>query len=122
MLRFAGGGHPPALLLSHDDAGNIRLLPLDSTGPMMGTDDEAEFPSEAQAVQDGDRLFVYSDGVFEIRQADSGEMWNLEGFLDFMSRPPGHGAEKMDDLLQHVRQLQRSDEFLDDFSIVQVTW
>jgi sigma-B regulation protein RsbU (phosphoserine phosphatase) len=122
VLHYAGGGHPPALLLSPEASGQTRLTRLESTGPMVGTDDDAEFPAQSQAVRAGDRLFVYSDGVFEVRQADSGDMWSLEQFIEFMSRPSPDGVDKMDALLGHGRQLQGGDEFLDDFSIVQVVW
>jgi sigma-B regulation protein RsbU (phosphoserine phosphatase) len=89
---------------------------------MVGMDEDAEFPSQNQSVQDGDRLFVFSDGVFEIEQADSGEMWTFQEFVDFMSRPPNGGVEKMDELLAHVRQLAGCEELTDDFSIVEVVW
>jgi sigma-B regulation protein RsbU (phosphoserine phosphatase) len=120
-LSYAGGGHPPALLLCGGPTDEARPILLDSTGPMVGMDEDAEFSVETQPVQAGDRLYVYSDGAFEITKTD-GQMWQFEEFLAFMASRSKGEIGKMDDLLQHVRRLQGVDEFIDDFSIVEVSW
>ena len=88
-LRYAGGGHPPALLLS--GSGDAGMLQLESTGPLIGMDEDAEFPCLSQLVKPGDRLYVYSDGVFEVQLEETGEMWTFEDFLAFMLRSSDGG-------------------------------
>jgi sigma-B regulation protein RsbU (phosphoserine phosphatase) len=122
MLRYGGGGHPSGLLMSNTASGAARLVELESTGPMVGLDDTAEFPSRTHQLQTGDQLFVYSDGVFEVRQQATGEMWTFPQFLEFMRSTDDDTTSRMDQLLAHVRRLQGSDEFVDDFSIVEMAF
>ena len=93
--------------------------PLGSEAPIIGIDLAAEFPSQQCAIEAGDQLFVYSDGVFEIPKTD-GTMWTIDEFLAFMAAAADHPGSQIERLLTHTRQLQGSDEFIDDFSIVQV--
>ena len=88
-LRWAGGGHPPACS-SPPGARPPRLL--DSEGPLIGAVDGLEFGSSEIAVPAGARLFVYSDGAFEISRPD-GSMWPFDEFLTTLAAPPA-GATK----------------------------
>ena len=107
------------LLPGNDDAGMVQL---ESTGPLIGMDEDAEFPCLSQLVKPGDRLYVYSDGVFEVQLKETGEMWAFNDFLAFMARSSDGSRSKMDELLEYDYQLQGSDEFGDDFSIIEVAW
>ncbi len=119
ILRYAGGGHPPALLQPRDATSASQQRELESTGPLVGMDADTDFPTLSCPVQSGDRLFVYSDGVFEINKPDN-EMWQFAEFLEFMGEPAPEGQSKMDALLHYARQLQGRDDLNDDFSIVQI--
>jgi sigma-B regulation protein RsbU (phosphoserine phosphatase) len=120
-LRYSGGGHPAALLLPEGTNSDRSTLQLESSGPIVGMDDDSEFPVASCEVQPGDRLYVYSDGAFEITKTD-GEMWEFDEFLAFIDGLTDKPDERMDALLEHTRRLQGSDEFVDDFSIVEVVW
>ena len=115
-LRWAGGGHPPAVLLPAD-GGSPRLL--DSDGPLIGAVDDLEFTSQDVAVPAGARLLVYSDGAFEISRPD-GSMWPFEEFVRTVAAPPPTATNTMDALVTHVRQLSGRDEFADDFSMMEL--
>ena len=88
---------------------------------MVGLDDTTEFPSGVCDVRSGDQLYVYSDGVFEICKSD-GEMWTYREFLKFMSLSNSLTSSPIDRLLTHVRQLQESESFDDDFSMVHLVF
>lgn len=60
-LSFANGGHPPALLRRQD--GSIEKL--QSTGPVAGVLPAANYRCIDLPFGEGDRLFIYSDGVTE---------------------------------------------------------
>ena len=115
-LRWAGGGHPPALLVP--PGGGPHLL-LDSDGPLIGAVDGLEFDSQEVAVPAGARLFVYSDGAFEISRSD-GSMWPFAEFLGTITAPPAPATNTMDSLVAHVRQLSGRDDFNDDFSMMEL--
>ena len=49
-------------------------------------------------------------------------MWPFEQFIDFMKQGPHDDADgaKMDRLIAHDRMLQGREEFVNDFSIVEL--
>jgi sigma-B regulation protein RsbU (phosphoserine phosphatase) len=112
-LRWAGGGHPPALLFT----GAGRPRPLDSDGPLIGAVDGLEFESSEVTLPPSARLFVYSDGAFEISRPD-GTMWRFEEFVATLSATPPGPASPMDALVTHVRAISGRDDFNDDFSML----
>lgn len=124
-LRWAGGGHPPALLLP-GDGGKPKLL--DSDGPLIGAVDGLEFDSAEVVVPPGASLYVYSDGAFEISRTD-GSMWAFSEFLATFTSPAGppapaagHGGPdgRIDALLRQIRGISGRDDFNDDFSMVEL--
>jgi len=117
QLTFAGGGHPPGLLLSRSAQQGLSLTPLESQGPMIGMLPDEEFPTQTVELPPAAKLLIFSDGVFEIDRAD-GTMWKFEDFLEYLATLPPD-APLMDRLLQHAQSLHGSDQLTDDFSIVQ---
>ena len=115
-MRWAGGGHPPALLLA-PGASAPRLL--DSDGPLIGAVDGLEFAASETEVPPGSRLFVYSDGAFEIGLPD-GTMWPFDQFLATISAPSAGAEQPMDRLVTHVRGISGREDFNDDFSMVEL--
>lgn len=60
-IHFASAGHPPQLVISED--GNIaELLP---TGPLMGAKKSVAYRTTEHKIQNGDKIFFFSDGIFE---------------------------------------------------------
>jgi sigma-B regulation protein RsbU (phosphoserine phosphatase) len=117
-LRWAGGGHPPALLLAGGDQPARRL---DSDGPLIGAVDGLEFDSQEVDVPAGARLFVYSDGAFEVSRPD-GSMWAFDDFVRTLSATPDGAENRMDGLVTHIRQVAQRDDFSDDFSMVELVF
>jgi sigma-B regulation protein RsbU (phosphoserine phosphatase) len=82
--------------------------------------DGLEFDSSEAQVAPGSRLFVYSDGAFEIGLTD-GSMWPFKDFLATLASPPA-AANPMDALVSHVRAISGRDDFQDDFSMLELTF
>jgi phosphoserine phosphatase RsbU/P len=120
QLFYAGGGHPPALLCEACSEGQSRLQPLDSTGPIIGMVPDLPFETRNAAVGPGMKLYLFSDGVFEIDQP-SGEMWKFEAFVEFMAERLKHGSI-LDRLLENVQKLHGSERLSDDFSMVEIAF
>ncbi len=118
MLRWAGGGHPPALLVSSDGE-KPRLL--DSDGPLIGAVEGLEFTSSEAAVPPGARLFIYSDGAFEISRPD-GSMWAFDAFVKTMSARADGPENRMDRLVSEIRRISEREDFNDDFSMVELVF
>jgi sigma-B regulation protein RsbU (phosphoserine phosphatase) len=115
-LRWAGGGHPPAVLLA---PGGAAPKLLDSDGPLIGAVEGLDFDSSQVEVPPGARLFVYSDGAFEISRPD-GSMWAFGDFLAALAAPPALPTSPIDALVTTIRGLSQRDDFNDDFSMLEL--
>jgi sigma-B regulation protein RsbU (phosphoserine phosphatase) len=119
-IDYAGGGHPPALLMTGPSVEKATLNVLESYGPMIGAVPDLEFRSGSVELDAFAKLYLYSDGVHEIQRTDE-SMWPFDEFVAFMKQGPhdAEGGALMDRLIAHDRGLQGRDEFVDDFSIVE---
>jgi phosphoserine phosphatase RsbU/P len=111
-LVWAGAGHPPAVLLRGD---SIRQL--DSEGMMIGVQPEYEVFNTTIALEPGDVLYLYSDGVFEIELL-SGRMWSHGEFLTAMQS--GVGTSRIEHMHRVTRELKGSDQYADDYSMLEI--
>ncbi len=82
LLRVACAGHPPPLLVAGDD-GRVAPLGVDSVIALLW-DELGHVPVREYALQPGDRVVFYTDGITE-REAEDGSMFELEGLVDSLS-------------------------------------
>ena len=115
-LVWCAGGHPSALLFK---PGQIAPMELESLNPGVGMFEWDDFEQKEIIVPENARIFVYSDGAFEIHKQD-GATWTFREFMQFMSQPDDSEANTMDRLIQHVRMLKGGDVLDDDFSIMDI--
>jgi sigma-B regulation protein RsbU (phosphoserine phosphatase) len=116
-LVHAGAGHPPAALFTDPTASDAAPLLLESTGPPIGFGMSLGYDNVTTTLPDVARLFLFSDGAFEIQCRDGGT-WTLPEFLQYLSsRQPSHTP--LDDALEHACSLHGSQTLDDDCSIVQ---
>jgi sigma-B regulation protein RsbU (phosphoserine phosphatase) len=118
QLRFAGGGHPPGLLLAPATSGEIVPRCLRTEAPAVGCLEQARYTDTVEQVLPGSRLLVFSDGAFEIFQ----ERERVGTWQEFV-------AEFHDAQVQQLRPRQRYDRALelrkatcleDDFSFLEL--
>ena len=115
-LRFSTGGHPPAVLVQRRN-GSARATPLTLNGMIIGAFPGTTFGSQSVTIQPSDRLYIYSDGVYEVTQPD-GNMWTFEGFVETILAA-GDGPV-VPHVVDTVRKIRGSSEFEDDVSILEV--
>ncbi len=115
QLSFSSAGHPPALLLSVGDTDGRYLL---TRNPPIGMIAERTYRVETVEVPEASRLYLFSDGVYEV-PLPNGTYGTQEEFLQLLS---GVGAREED--LQYieaaVREIMQGEDFEDDFSLVAV--
>jgi hypothetical protein len=66
LLHYSAAGHPPLMLASRAP-GKVREI--EENGPMLGMFPEAAYSSVEIRVGPGDRCLLYTDGVFEAKNA-----------------------------------------------------
>ena len=115
-LRFSTGGHPPAVLVQRRN-GSARATPLTLNGMIIGAFPGTTFGSQSVTIQPSDRLYIYSDGVYEVTQPD-GSMWTFEGFVETILAAGDRPV--VPHVVDTVRKIRGSSEFEDDVSILEV--
>lgn len=120
QLKYAGGGHPPAVLLPPAASAAKPPVRLESQGTAIGWDLGLPYTADVVTLDPQARLFIFSDGVFEIEKTD-GQDWDFEEFLEFLAAIPPDDSP-MDRLLAQARQLHGSETLADDFSILGLTF
>jgi serine phosphatase RsbU (regulator of sigma subunit) len=109
VLRWARAGHLPPVLVR---GGAARELPLPD-GVLLGADPGASYPEVRTALQTGDALVLYTDGLIERR--DEAIDVSLESLLRKAQAAGGDIGRFADDLLS-----QASSDTSDDACLVAV--
>ncbi|HYZ61006.1 MAG TPA: SpoIIE family protein phosphatase [Acetobacteraceae bacterium] len=106
-LRYASAGHHPAYLLQGEG-----MLPLVTRAPAIGMAPSARFAAADAEVRAGSRLYLFSDGAFEVTLAD-GAPGTIEHVLALLRDRPDPGA-----LFDTIRESTGRRPFEDDVSLL----
>jgi serine phosphatase RsbU (regulator of sigma subunit) len=119
LLRFANAGHPKPLLVRRS-TGHVESL-VNSTGrgqPALGLFEEPPYQTTEVAMQPGDFLMLFTDGLYEV-QGHNEELYSQERLVldlkKLLHHPPGM---MFDELIQMVRNFALNGEFDDDVCLV----
>ncbi len=119
-LRYATAGHPAPILVTGPSGERGDAVPLRAQGPPVGLMPTARYRSEECRLVAPARLFVFSDGVYEVSRPDGG-MLEAAAFNDMLARPAQAGASQLTELLRFAREVHGSDVLEDDFSIIEIS-
>jgi sigma-B regulation protein RsbU (phosphoserine phosphatase) len=118
-LVHASGGHPAAQLVTTVD-GAAACVPVWHPGLIVGGMPDITYGSASLTVPAGARLYVFSDGLFEIA-GPSGAMLPYERFVEVFTEAVPAGTPALEHIVDRMRELA-SDRFDDDVSILEVTF
>ena len=96
-LRLASAGHPNPVLVRD---GRATVVPKPQGG-MLGVDANGEFEEQELAIEPGDVLLLYTDGLIERRRRAPEE--NIASLLDYATRPTEDLEAYADRILDRVR-------------------
>jgi sigma-B regulation protein RsbU (phosphoserine phosphatase) len=114
-LRFTRAGHPKPMLLRHG-ADDVELL--DTDGFVLGTLDEIALEERTVALEPGDRLLYYTDGIVEAA-GGQGERYGVDRLRDvFGSAGSLARAELLERIVADVRRFAEGNPIADDIAIV----
>ncbi|MCW5977685.1 MAG: fused response regulator/phosphatase [Bryobacteraceae bacterium] len=114
-LRFSSGGHPPAFLLE----GNGETRRLSTPNFFIGGFPKASYGAAETEVGAGSKLYVFSDGVYEVDKPDE-TMWTLDELEAYLNCAAGNGGGELASLYAHLQQIHGSDVLDDDFSLLRL--
>lgn len=116
-LSYASGGHPPAMLVAPDGSST----PLTTHGFIVGGMAESVYKKDSAKVAPNSKLYVFSDGVYEVRKGD-GKIMSLDEFAAQLPAPAESGASKVESMMRFSKRAQNSESFEDDFSLCEVVF
>jgi sigma-B regulation protein RsbU (phosphoserine phosphatase) len=112
-LDYGCAGHPPAVLV---DAGAQGAQLLKAKGLPIGLMPDIAYGCERVIVPPDTRLYLFSDGAYEVQRPD-GTMMRYEELLQLISDPGAHESD-LDRVFQHLLRMRGDAVLEDDFSIV----
>lgn len=118
-MHFATAGHPPAILF--DGPGNPPTH-LDTPNLILGLLPDTEFETHSHVLPPGSRLYVFSDGAFEVPMNGDGEMLGMEGLTTVMDKAGSTDRERVDSIVKQLQSIHGTKDFLDDCSLVEVVF
>jgi sigma-B regulation protein RsbU (phosphoserine phosphatase) len=120
QLVYSSGGHPPALMIDYGGGGEPRVSDLGTPNTIIGCMSGLTYTCDTAQLTDTCRLYIFSDGVYEVSENIDGKMWDVKDFVELMVKPQDGDQSKLDRLLQFVTGMHGSPSLEDDFSIVEV--
>ena len=118
-LTYANDGHPQGLLIARDPE-NPQIQELPSLDMPVGFFPDVKYTSVEISVPLNSRLYIFSDGIFEIRQ-ENGKIWGVAKFFDLLKEQFTLGEEvNASFVLQKIRTETPTAKFDDDVSLLQI--
>ncbi len=113
-LAYATGGHPQTILLRKE---NEKPELLGPPGHLVGAFANINYQNQYRTLQKGDRLFVFSDGLYEA--ADPlGDRWSIGQLGEFfLEQNPTLSAEQLTETVRLTREIET---FQDDVSLLRL--
>ncbi|WP_269538835.1 fused response regulator/phosphatase [Cerasicoccus fimbriatus] len=115
-MVYSSGGHPASVLVR--DGANLQRLA--TPGMIIGGMPGLSFMTETVKIEPGDKLYVFSDGVYEVDYKDGSGMMTDDEFAIELDKPAPSEKSKVDHMVDWVREAQGRDAFEDDYSLVEI--
>jgi len=114
QLIYSNAAHPPPILLHAD--GTLELL--EKGGTIIGLDGILPFEEEQKAVSAGDKILLYTDGVFEFTD-NKGEFFGMERFHDLVKSLHDLTIDKiLDEIFRTIESFAQGEKLQDDVSLL----
>jgi len=119
QMAYASGGHPPALLFCGSSNEQLKVNQLRTPNFVIGGRRDAVYQGKTQLINRPSRLYVFSDGVFDITKID-GSIWGFNKFLEFMTKTFNAEHSVLEGILDYARGISQKEGFDDDFTILEI--
>jgi phosphoserine phosphatase RsbU/P len=115
-LTYASAGHPPALLIKP----NHTVQQLNIGGIAIGLMPDIVYKQDSCRIEAESRLYIFSDGVYEINQQADGHLWEFESFVDLIATTCRPHINHLEAIYSQICDIKGSNTFDDDFSLIQI--
>ncbi|TGM95227.1 PAS domain S-box protein [Leptospira yasudae] len=116
-VQYASGGHPEQVILSKNSK-----ISLPKTGPILGLKTAAKFNTKSFHFEDPFRLFLFSDGVFEVFDKSLMQLYGEERFHSYLQENLYTPIQEiLDSHLQSLYRFRQSQDLTDDLTLLAVS-
>jgi phosphoserine phosphatase RsbU/P len=119
-LRYACGGHPPAIVVDRTGE-RLTTRRLGHPGLIVGAMPGASYDTSETEMDTGARLYLFSDGAYEITRS-TGELLSLDAFEAMILEMTKAGPNILDRLIGQLHRERGEVTFEDDVSVVEITF
>ena len=116
-ITISNAGHALPLFYR---ASKKKVLALDSFGYFVGIADDSVYEEKVLKVEPGDRLFMYTDGITEIKNKEKEEYGENRLAKFIINNPDIKGDEFCDALLNDVESFAKLDYRDDDIAFLNI--
>ncbi|HVR34594.1 MAG TPA: SpoIIE family protein phosphatase [Methylomirabilota bacterium] len=119
QMRYANAGHPKQMVV-RQRTGKVEYLPLPGgkARPPLGLVDDSSYPTAEQALEEGDRVILYTDGLYEVEGPDE-TLYTQEMLMEAVGRRVQEPLpELFDGLIGEIREFAVDGLFGDDVCIL----
>lgn len=115
LFSYVNAGHTDAF---HIDYKKDKINHLNKGGLMVGIMEDAEFEDEEIALEPGQQIIIYSDGISESQNAN-GDLYQEVRFKNWLLKHPNYTPqETIERLMEDVKAFSESDEQSDDITLI----
>ncbi len=121
QLIYASAGHPPAILFTPNSEKELMETKLKTPGLPVGMFPEAKYTNKSLLIDSLSKLYIFSDGIYEIEQED-GSLIGLNNFLSTVRSYQNDNLANLDWLISCLKSSNIREKFDDDLSIIEVSF
>jgi sigma-B regulation protein RsbU (phosphoserine phosphatase) len=112
-LTYVNAGHNQPYLIS-----GAEVIKLSEGGFLIGFSDSSAYEQKIISLHQGDIVFAFTDGVFEVQNPE-GEEFGEQAMVEFIQQNSGlSAAELSNGLYKKITNFSKKTSFRDDFTIL----
>lgn len=115
-MTFARAGHPKPVAIEPD--GTVRVF--DSQGTFVGVLDNPEYEEKTVGINKGDRLYFFTDGIYEVVDPESELKTRLLGYRKFVRILAEYNSLPFMEVLPAVQERLSRYHYEDDYALILV--
>ena len=118
-ITYAGGGHPPAIAITGDSPETAKPVKLWGEGFIIGAMPVKEYPSTSFSLKPFTRLFIYSDGIYEVDGCGD-RVCMVEDFVQVVGGLFRENQAHVKGIIGTMKERQGKNIFNDDVSLLEI--
>lgn len=121
IMTYSSAGHPPALMLTHKNVTEQSIVKLMSRNYIIGGISDTNYKQNSQLVSAGASIYIFSDGVYEIKKPD-GSMLKFKEFEDLLINQIEKLGKTLDNFYDYCLKFSDNNRYDDDYTMIKISF